>query len=252
MSVSRPIQIAGNWKMNLDRATAEEYCARLAAADLPPEIEVLLFPPHTLVAVVSAALAQSTVSWGGQDLHPASAGAHTGDVSAKHLLDWGSTWVLCGHSERRQNHGEADALVSQKVVAAQAAGLAPVLCVGETQAEREAGATEDVLRRQIESALPAADGRFSLAYEPVWAIGTGATATPALAQEVHAFLRGVVVELRGQTSAESCSILYGGSVKSANCEELLAEADVDGFLIGGASLDPESFLDIIRRCGSAA
>jgi triosephosphate isomerase len=218
--------------------------------DLPatPPGDVVLFPPFTLLALLAQRLAGSGVAWGGQDLHPEDAGAHTGDVSALHLADWGSSWVLCGHSERRADHGETDAEVAAKVAQAQRRGLIPLLCVGETAAEREAGRTERVLRTQLEAATPPpGGGPWALAYEPVWAIGTGRTATPGLAQEAHALLRGVVAERLGAGAAEGVRILYGGSVKPDNAADLFARPDIDGFLVGGASLDPASFLDIIRR-----
>ncbi len=242
--------------MNLRRADAEAYADRLRRdlprlrRDLPdpPLGEVVLFPPFTLLPVVAPRLDGSSIAWGGQDLHPEDAGAHTGDVSALHLTDWGASWVLCGHSERRAEHGENDALVAAKVAQAQRRGLVPLLCVGETAAEREADRTETVLRAQLGAALPpAGGGPWALAYEPVWAIGTGRTATPDLAQEAHALLRAVVAERLGAGAAAALRILYGGSVKPDNAAELFARPDVDGFLIGGASLDPGSFLDIIRR-----
>ena len=160
----------------------------------------------------------------------------------------GASWVLCGHSERRSEHGENDALVAAKVAQALRRGIQPMLCVGETEAEREAGRTEAVLRRQLEAAMPPGGGPWALAYEPVWAIGTGKTATPSLAQEAHALLRATVAARLGAPAAEGLRILYGGSVKPENAADLFAQSDIDGFLIGGASLDPGSFLDIMRRC----
>ena len=246
----RPI-FAANWKMNLRRDDAEVYAGRLHEA-LPalPAADVVLFPPGPLLPVLSELLAGTPYAWGGQDLHPEDAGAHTGDVSALHLLDWDSTWVLCGHSERRAEHGETDELVAAKVAQALRRGLQPLLCVGETEAERESGATEAVLERQLTAAAPAGAAAWTLAYEPVWAIGTGRTATPELAQEAHAFLREVAAARLGRAEADGLRILYGGSVKPENSAPLLARTDIDGFLVGGASLDPDSFLDIIRRCAS--
>jgi triosephosphate isomerase len=240
---------AANWKMNLRRADAESYVDRLRR-DLPVALtgDVVLFPPFTLLPVLAERLAGSTIAWGGQDLHPDDSGAHTGDVSALHLADWGASWVLCGHSERRAEHGETDAQAAAKVAQAQRCGLTPLLCVGETAGEREAGRTEQVLRTQLGAALPSAGGGpWALAYEPVWAIGTGRTATPDLAQEAHALLRGAVAERLGTAAAAGLRILYGGSVKPDNAADLFSRPDVDGFLVGGASLDPGSFLDIIRR-----
>jgi triosephosphate isomerase len=211
-------------------------------------VEIVLFPPFTLLPVVAQRLAGSSIAWGGQDLHPEDAGAHTGDVSALHLTEWAASWVLCGHSERRAEHGESDAQVAAKVAQAQRRGLVPLLCVGETAAEREAGRTETVLRTQLAAALPpAGSGPWAVAYEPVWAIGTGRTATPDLAQEAHALLRATVAERLGDYAAGDLRILYGGSVMPDNAADLFAQSDLDGFLIGGASLDPGSFLDIIRR-----
>jgi triosephosphate isomerase (TIM) len=267
MTHRRPV-FAANWKMNLRRGQADAYASRLreAMALLPPA-DVVVFPPFPLLPVVADLLAGSPVAWGGQDLHPEDAGAHTGDVSAVHLLDWGSTWVLCGHSERRAEHGETDALIAAKVAQAQRQGLQPLLCVGETGEEREGGRTEEVLARQLSAAAPPAgeggQGRspgrgagpakslpWALAYEPVWAIGTGRTATPELAQEAHAFLRRTAADRLGAGTAAGLRILYGGSVKPDNSAALFGQPDIDGFLVGGASLDPDSFLDIIRRCAS--
>jgi triosephosphate isomerase len=210
--------------------------------------DVVLFPPFTLLPVLAERLAGSAIAWGGQDLHSEDGGAHTGDVSALHLADWGSSWVLCGHSERRADHGETDLVVAAKVEQAQRHGLTPLLCVGETAGQREAGQTEQVLLTQLAAALPPAGrGAWALAYEPVWAIGTGRTATPELAQEAHAMLRAMVAQRLGASVAGGLRIVYGGSVKPDNAVDLSARPDIDGFLVGGASLDPASFLDIIRR-----
>ena len=250
MTAGRRTLVAGNWKMHLRREEARSYCRKLAAADLAAgDPEVALFPAFPLIPVVAAELEGSQIRWGGQDLHPETSGAHTGDVSARHLLDWGCSWVLCGHSERRHDHGEDDDLVAAKVRAAQAQGLAPVLCVGETQAERAAGETNAVLLRQLRRAMPDTTRPAALAYEPVWAIGTGQTATAEIAQEAHDFLRRAVSETADPAAGRELRILYGGSVKPSNCEELIAQPDIDGFLIGGASLDSTEFLDIIRLCG---
>jgi triosephosphate isomerase len=250
MSDPRRPLIAGNWKMNLRLAEVETYCRRLVEAGLADSgPEVAIFPSPAFLETVSRGLAESGVSWGGQDLHPQEHGAHTGDTSALQLVDFGCRWVLCGHSERRADWHESDELVAAKLLAALRAGLEPVLCVGESREERHAGDTESVLGRQLATALVPADRPWVLAYEPVWAIGTGLTATPEIAQEAHLFLRSEVRTTLGDEVADGLRILYGGSVKPANCEDLLAQPDIDGFLIGGASLDPDSFLDIIRRCG---
>jgi triosephosphate isomerase len=244
----RPL-VAANWKMNLLAADAAAFCRRLVPALAGRAAEVVVFPSFPLLPAVAAGLAGSPAAWGGQDLHPADAGAHTGDVSGAQLADAGCTWVLCGHSERRHDHGEGDALVAAKVAAAARHGLAPIACVGETRDERRAGATWEVLRRQVAAVVGALPPDGVLAYEPVWAIGTGDVATPSTAQEAHAFLRRELAAALGEGRAAAARILYGGSVKPGNAAELAAGADVDGFLVGGASLDPESFSGIIAVCG---
>ncbi|HET9225453.1 MAG TPA: triose-phosphate isomerase [Thermoanaerobaculia bacterium] len=225
--------VAANWKMNLLRAEAEEH-ARIVGAEPSARVRVLVFPSFPLIPFVTG------VEVGGQDLHPEDKGAFTGDVSGAQLKDAGCTWVLCGHSERRQYHGEGDDLVARKVAAALRHGLTPMICVGETRDERKAGDTFKVLERQVRAALPA-QGDFALAYEPVWAIGTGETATPETAQEAHAFIRGLL--------EKDVPILYGGSATPENAPALIAQPDIDGFLVGGASLDPRKFLSIIRASG---
>ena len=244
MTERRPIA-AGNWKMNLRTSEAKAFSRALRARLHGDEVEVLLFPAFTLVPVVAEILVGSAARWGGQDLHPAELGAHTGDVSGWHLADHGCDWVLVGHSERRRDHGEDDAVVASKVARAAACGLRPVLCVGETLDERRAGRTFDVLGRQLAAALPGAPDGFVLAYEPVWAIGTGETATPDQAQAAHDFLRQRLSELADATVGDATRILYGGSVKPTNASDLATLPDVDGFLVGGASLDVDDFLNII-------
>jgi triosephosphate isomerase len=246
----RPL-VAANWKMHLVRAEAAAFCAGLRAgltakAEGP---EVVIFPSAPLLDTVARALEESGVAWGGQDVHQEKAGAFTGDVSAAQLRDAGCAWALCGHSERRSYHGESDELVGAKMKAAEAAGLRALFCLGELEGERQAGRTEEVLSRQLEAALAAGATNFDIAYEPVWAIGTGATASPAQAQEAHALLRAELARLRGADVAARTRILYGGSVKPENAAELFAGKDVDGFLVGGASLDCGKFLAIIA--GSA-
>ncbi len=248
MSARRPL-VGGNWKMHLLSAEARDYAARFGQLS-GRQAEVVLFPSFPLLPVLARALAGSPVALGGQDLHPDAQGAHTGDVSGPQLADAGCGWVLCGHSERRQDHAETDALVAAKVAAAQTHGLVPLICVGETAAERRAGETLAVLERQLRAALAPQPDRFELAYEPVWAIGTGDTATPQIAQEAHAFLRRVLREVMGDVVAERCRILYGGSANPGNAASLIVQRDLDGFLVGGASLDPDKFLTIIRACGS--
>ena len=255
MSRRRPI-VAGNWKMHLVASRAVELAgavARGVAAETDEDggPTVVLFPSHPLLPPVSTALDGSPVALGGQDLHPEDAGAHTGDTSGAQLADAGCTWVLVGHSERRHDHGEGDGLVAAKLRAARRNGLLPVLCVGETEGERNGGKTKQVLEAQLETGLFAALGAgddLVLAYEPVWAIGTGETATPETAQAAHRYLRERVAREWGEERARALSILYGGSVKPGNATDLGAQEDVDGFLVGGASLDAEKFLAIIRCC----
>ncbi|MGD2116270.1 MAG: triose-phosphate isomerase [Acidobacteriota bacterium] len=246
--------VAANWKMNLLREGAEDHCRTTTSEVEASTAEVVIFPPFVLIPPVAAELRGSRIAWGGQDLHEEDDGAHTGDVSGPQLADAGCTWVLVGHSERRRDHGESDGLVARKVAAALRNGLRPMICVGETDAEREAGATLEILGRQLEMALgPVAEASdppppFAIAYEPVWAIGTGATATPEVAQEAHAFIRSAVEARFGREVAEATRIVYGGSVKPDNAADLMARDDVDGFLVGGSSLDAEEFSAIIGCC----
>jgi triosephosphate isomerase len=238
--------IAANWKMNLLQAEAAVWCRSLRS-DLAKETgqaRVVVFPSFPLIPAVSRELAGSDLEVGGQDLHPNDKGAHTGDVSAAQLADAGCTWALCGHSERRRDHDESDQLVGKKTAAALRHGLTPMICIGETRDERRAGQTFEVLERQLRAALPPHPAAYALAYEPVWAIGTGETATPETAQEAHAFLRRLLGE-----RANEVPILYGGSVTPDNAAGLSAQTDIDGFLVGGASLDPRNFLTIIRVSG---
>ncbi|HKV11488.1 MAG TPA: triose-phosphate isomerase [Thermoanaerobaculia bacterium] len=243
----RPL-VAANWKMNLLKADAAECCRTLKrglAAPPPVDVRVVIFPSFPLIPVVVRELVDSEIEVGGQDLHPEDRGAHTGDVSGAQLRDAGCAWVLCGHSERRQNHHETDEVVAAKVAAAVRHRLTPMICLGETRDERRAGRTTEVLERQLRAALAVPPDVFALAYEPVWAIGTGDTATPETAQEAHAFLRGLLGEILGDR-AGAVPILYGGSATPDNAPGLIARPDVDGFLVGGASLDPQKFLTIIR------
>ncbi len=251
---SRRTLVAANWKMNLLQAEAAVWCRSLRndlADSSGQAAQVVVFPSFPLIPVVARELAGShpgDIAVGGQDLHPNDKGAHTGDVSGAQLADAGCTWALCGHSERRRDHGESDELVGKKAEAALRHGLTPMICVGETRDERHAGRTFEVLERQLRAALAvltARPARFALAYEPVWAIGTGETATPETAQEAHAFLR----RLLGDAGDPGVPILYGGSVTPDNAASLIAPPDIDGFLVGGASLDPRNFLTIIRVSG---
>ena len=244
----RPL-IAGNWKMNGGMAEAAALAGAVAAgAGTGPEI--LVCPPFPYVPGVAAALAGRAVAVGGQDCHAAAKGAHTGDVSAPMLKDVGASFVILGHSERRANHGETDAAVRAKTEAALAAGLTPIVCVGESEAERLAGAAEAVVTTQLDGSLPegfAAAGGV-VAYEPVWAIGTGRTPTEAEIAAVHATIRARLVARFGAAGG-GLRILYGGSMKPSNAAAILALANVDGGLIGGASLVAGDFLAI---AGAAA
>ncbi|MEM1178568.1 MAG: triose-phosphate isomerase [Acidobacteriota bacterium] len=247
----RPI-VAGNWKMNLLRSDAEAFSAALASeVGSQPPVDVVLFPPAVLIDTVVEGFEGTPFEVGGQDVHPAASGAHTGDISAPQLLDAGCAWTLVGHSERRRDHGEDDHLVGRKASAAAQHGLRPMICVGETAKEREAEATFEVLERQLDAALGEGllgGADFALAYEPVWAIGTGLTATPELAQEAHAHLRHLLGQRLGASVAAGIRVLYGGSAKPGNVAALFAGPDVDGFLVGGASLDSSSFWAMISAC----
>jgi triosephosphate isomerase (TIM) len=239
----RPL-VAGNWKMNGLTASAAQLDNIVAgAAKLAERIDILVCPPFTLVAAFAARARGSRVAIGGQNCHARASGAHTGDVSAEMLADAGASAVIVGHSERRQDHHETDADVDAKVLAARRAGLLPIICVGEVRAERDAGKTRDVVGTQLAGSLPDGAGDFVVAYEPVWAIGTGLTPTPKDVGEMHGFIRNQLAGRFGCLS-DSIRILYGGSVKAANAAELLAIDNVDGALVGGASLNAEEFLAI--------
>ncbi|MEM9762806.1 MAG: triose-phosphate isomerase [Pseudomonadota bacterium] len=242
----RPL-VAGNWKMNGLAASRSELDT-LKARATDAGVDVLLCPPATLIAAFAAAAAGSVVHIGGQDCHAAASGAHTGDIAAEMLADAGATAVILGHSERRADHGEDDATVRAKVEAAWRAGLLAILCVGETEAERDAGRTLDVVTGQLTGSLPpgASAERLVVAYEPVWAIGTGRTPTTAEIAEVHDHLRAKLGALVGDGEAGSTRLLYGGSVKPGNAAEIFALENVDGGLVGGASLKAEDFLGIIE------
>jgi len=248
--VTRRPLIGGNWKMNMLHREARSFCRNLAEGLESSTAEVVLFPSFPLLPAVSEALDGSPIACGGQDLHPQDKGAHTGDVSGPQLVDAGCRWVLCGHSERRSDHGESNELVGDKAMAAVRHGLYPLICVGETLEQRQGGRTFEVLEEQLTAALTNRPDPFALAYEPVWAIGTGETATPEIAQEAHNFLREHLADLVGDEVARVKRIVYGGSANPENAATLIAEPDIDGFLVGGASLDPEKFLAIIRSCDS--
>lgn len=242
---------AGNWKMNGSKAALAELSA-LVAAEPAPACEMLICPPFPLVALAAEA-AKAPLMIGAQDCHAKAAGAHTGDVSAPMLKDAGATHVILGHSERRADHGESDAVVKAKAEAALAAGLIAIVCVGETEAERDAGRTLDVVGAQVAGSIPAGAtaGNLVIAYEPVWAIGTGRTPTIAQIAEVHAYLRDRLGAAMG-AEASGVRILYGGSVKPSNAGEIFGVPHVDGALVGGASLKAVDFAAIVAALSAAA
>lgn len=241
---------AGNWKMNGTTASLAEVEA-LAGAHPSPRSDVLICPPATLIAQMAALTRGGPIMVGGQDCHPQPAGPHTGDISAAMLKDAGASHVILGHSERRADHGETDALVRAKAMAAHAAGLVAVICLGETEAQRDAGATLDVIGAQLHGSVP--DGAMAVntvvAYEPVWAIGTGRTPTLAQIAEVHDFLRAELA--RRMADSAEVRLLYGGSVKPANAAEIFATSNVDGALVGGASLKAADFGAILAALDAA-
>jgi len=243
--------LAGNWKMNLDRKSGLELASDLRdRLGERTDVEVALFPPAVYIEELSRALAGSPIRVGGQDCCEETSGAFTGEVSAPMLADSGAELVIIGHSERRHIYGETDEKVALKVRQALDAGLDVILCVGELLEEREAGQTEEVVRRQLSKGLdPVSEAemaRLVIAYEPVWAIGTGHTASPLQVGEVHSFLRGIVESLHGAHIAHSLRIQYGGSVNPRNVAELMSVPDVDGALVGGASLSAENFIPIVE------
>lgn len=244
----RPL-IAGNWKMNMDREGSVALAREIAASANGEGAEVLICPPYVYLDAVVQATEGSSVAVGAQDVYFEGNGAFTGEISTAMLADLGCKYVILGHSERRNVIGETDDLINRKVHAVLAAGLNPVVCVGELLEQREAGQTAEVVRGQFEGSLAGVSeeqmGSIVIAYEPVWAIGTGKTATPEQAQEVHADLRKLLEEHYNAGLAESVRILYGGSVKPANAKELMSQADIDGALVGGASLKADSFGAII-------
>lgn len=244
----RATLIAGNWKMNGSLASNAGLLDGVRAGAASSKAQLAVCVPAPYLAQAQAALAGSAVAWGGQDLSVHEAGAFTGEVSAAMLGDFGSTYAIVGHSERRSYHSESNELVAQKAMRALAAGLLPIVCVGETLAEREQGATDAVVVRQLKSVLDAVGaqlGNIVIAYEPVWAIGTGKTATPEMAQQVHELIRKTLAQ-RDATAAQQVQILYGGSMKPDNARDLLAMPDIDGGLIGGASLKAADFLAIAQ------
>jgi triosephosphate isomerase len=238
----RPL-VAGNWKMNGLQASAGELTAIIAGARGLPNADFMICPPATLVARFAALAQGSRVAIGGQDCRAEPAGAYTGDIAAEMLKDAGASAVIVGHSERRHYHGETDAMVRAKALAARRAGLLAIVCIGETRAERDAGKTHTIVRAQLDGSLPDGFFDFVVAYEPVWAIGTGVTPTKDDVFDVHRFIREQLSTRYGD-AAQGIRILYGGSVKPANAKELLGIDNVDGALVGGASLKADEFLAI--------
>ena len=242
--------VAGNWKMNGSTSSIRELLQGiLGGAAEVAAVELAVFPPFVYLDAVGRQLAGAAIGWGAQNLSEHPSGAYTGEVAGPMLKDFGCTYVIVGHSERRTLYGESDQVVASKFAAARKVGLKPILCVGETLEERERGVTEAVVGRQLKAVLDlegiASFADAVIAYEPVWAIGTGRTATSAQAQEVHAFIRAQLAAL-DPALASQVRVLYGGSVKGSNAGELLAMPDIDGGLVGGASLDPKDFLAIAK------
>jgi len=252
MDKERKLIVAGNWKMNKTAAEALDLVQGLKR-DLGSikEIDVVVCPPFTALAAVSKAILDSNIRLGAQNMSEHASGAYTGEIAAGMLKEFSVRYVILGHSERRQFQKESDDLIARKAVAAHAASLKPIVCVGELLEERESGRTEKVVGSQLQGSLAglskAQMEETIIAYEPVWAIGTGKTATPAQAQEVHAFIRKRLEDLFDETVARRVRIQYGGSVKPSNAREILSKPDVDGALVGGASLEIRSFSDIIKN-----
>jgi triosephosphate isomerase (TIM) len=242
MTTRRPLVVA-NWKMNGLQASKAELEKIIAGARTLAMVDIIVCPPATLIASFAAAARGRPLAIGGQDCHAEAAGAFTGDISAEMLRDAGATAVIVGHSERRRYHGETDAVVRAKALAARRAGLLAIICIGETRAERDAGRTRDVLRAQLDGSSPDDAEGVAIAYEPVWAIGTGLTPTPDDVREMHTFIRARLSSRFAETGRDM-RILYGGSVRRSNAKQLLIVENVDGALVGGASLDASEFLAI--------
>jgi len=245
--------VAGNWKMNTDSHTSVQLAELIVSGSCElagDSVTVAVCPPFVYLQTVAKAVSASHVAVGAQDVYYESKGAFTGEVSPAMLKDVGCTYVLCGHSERRHVIGETDELVNRKVIAALGGGLLPILCVGELLAERDASQTEIVVSRHLKEGLAGLSAEkvsaVTIAYEPVWAIGTGRTATPQQAQEVHGFIRDLLGQMYDAELANETRILYGGSVNPNNSAELMSQSDVDGLLVGGASLKADDFLAIVR------
>ena len=255
----RPFLIAGNWKMNPPSLEAAEALAQAVKAGVGQggdAVRVVLCPPSVYLQRIDAALANSPIGLGAQNMHWEAEGAYTGELSGAMLNDAGCTHVILGHSERRHGLGETDAQVNKKLVAAQQAQLIPIVCIGETREQRESDQTEAVVGDQLAGSLaglsPEAMGGVVLAYEPVWAIGTGLTASPEQAQAVHLFIRGRLADRFGEATAARVVVQYGGSVKPDNARDLLAQPDIDGSLVGGASLKAADFLAIVAAARALA
>jgi len=244
--------IAANWKMNHTHREAKSYADLLwTEVGVVNEIEVVLIPPFTAIPALAEALQKNPIArLGAQNMHWEKCGAFTGEISTTMLRALNVNYVVLGHSERRRLFGETDEIINRKITAALSAGLRPIVCVGETLAERDSKRVEEVLKRQIQEGLNGVNSNqfqdLVIAYEPLWAIGTGRTATPEQAQEAHVFIRSVIASISEHPIAAEIRIQYGGSVKPENAEELLRQPDIDGALVGGASLDPRSFAQIIR------
>ncbi|NOX17584.1 MAG: triose-phosphate isomerase [Chlorobi bacterium] len=244
--------IAGNWKMNKNLSESIGLISELKSkvASKPENVDVLIFPPYTSLETASALTKDSSIKLGAQNMHQADGGAFTGEISAGMLKSVGCEFVILGHSERRHIFGESDELINEKIKKALEEDLKPVFCIGETLEQREAGITNDVIRSQVEKGLNGVTenqlNEVIIAYEPVWAIGTGKTASPEQAEEVHKFIRELIETKYSSPAAEKVIILYGGSVKPENAATLLAEKDIDGALVGGACLKADSFAGIIN------
>jgi triosephosphate isomerase len=252
MNKERKLIIAGNWKMNKTVAESLDLVRglKIELANVK-EVDMVICPPFTSLSEVSKAILDSNIRLGAQDMSEHNVGAYTGEIAAVMLKEFSTRYVILGHSERRQYQKESDALISKKAQAAHAASLKPIVCIGETLAERESGSTEKVLETQVRGSLAGLTREQMtesvIAYEPVWAIGTGKNATTQQAQEAHAFIRKQLVSMFDETVARKTRIQYGGSVKPSNARELMSQPDVDGALVGGASLEARSFADIIKN-----
>jgi len=247
--------IAGNWKMNKTSADATALVKEIVnEIGRSSDVDVVVCPPYTSLESVGKVLEGSSIKLGAQNMHHEASGAFTGEISAPMLRSIFASYVILGHSERRTYFGEKDAFINQKVLASLKNQLKPILCVGETLAERESGSTLKVVQTQTEAALEGVSKEMAtnvvIAYEPVWAIGTGKVATTEQAQEVHAFIRSLLIKLFGDAVAQKVRILYGGSMKPSNAPELLAQKDIDGGLIGGASLEARSFVDLVKSAAA--